>query len=120
MTTSSQRPHRKNWRETLMRSPLHIAVIAIAFIWTLPTLGILISSFREPNKIRTSGWWTVFAHPFEFTEWTIENYDSVITADDMGNAFINSLIVTIPSTIIPITIAAFAAYAFAWMDFRGR
>ena len=103
-----------------MRSPLHIAVIAIAFIWTLPTLGILISSFREPNKIRTSGWWTVFAHPFEFTEWTIENYDSVITADDMGNAFINSLIVTIPSTIIPITIAAFAAYAFAWMDFRGR
>ena len=120
MTTFSQRPHRKNWRETLMRSPLHIAVIAIAFIWTLPTLGILISSFREPNKIRTSGWWTVFAHPFEFTEWTIENYDSVITADDMGNAFINSLIVTIPSTIIPITIAAFAAYAFAWMDFRGR
>ncbi len=102
-------------------SPLvHGVVILICFLWTLPTVGMLISSFRPANAIRTSGWWTVFIHPFELTQWTLKNYDTVLTADGLGNAFMNSLIVTVPSTVIPITIAAFAAYAFAWMKFPGR
>jgi alpha-glucoside transport system permease protein len=96
------------------------AVIIIAVLWTVPTLGTLITSFREPAAIKTSGWWTVFMHPFDFTQYTLSNYRNVITADDMGTAFINSLIVSIPATAIPITIAAFAAYAFAWMEFPGR
>jgi alpha-glucoside transport system permease protein len=91
-----------------------------SFLWTLPTAGVLISSFRDPNAIRATGWWSVLVHPFEFTQYTLENYDRVINADGMGNAFLNSLAVTVPSTIIPVTIAAFAAYAFAWMEFRGR
>ncbi len=107
-------------RRRFERVIVPLAVIFICFLWTLPTAGVLISSFRESTAIRTSGWWTVFAHPFEFTQWTLQNYRGVILADGMGSAFLNSVIVTIPATVIPITIAAFAAYAFAWMDFRGR
>jgi alpha-glucoside transport system permease protein len=107
-------------RRVLSGAALRAVVAIICFIWTLPTVGLLISSFRRANDIRTSGWWMVFETPFEFTQWTLENYGRVITADGMGNAFLNSLIVTIPSTVIPITIAAFAAYAFAWMKFPGR
>jgi alpha-glucoside transport system permease protein len=81
---------------------------------------MLVSSLRTPLDIRTSGWWTIFLPPYDTSQWTLENYQTVLTADGMGAAFINSLIVTIPSTVIPITIAAFAAYAFAWMKFRGR
>jgi len=100
--------------------PLRIAIVAIALIWTLPTFGLLISSLRPPDEIQASGWWTVIAHPFEITQWTLANYDRVLTTDGMGNAFLNSLLVTIPSVVIPITIAAFAAYAFAWLVFPGR
>lgn len=103
------------------RSPLvRIAVVVIGFLWTLPTAGMLISSFRGPNAIRDSGWWTVLAHPFETSQWTLANYAEVLTNDGMAEAFLNSLIVTIPATVIPITIAAFAAYAFAWLRFPGR
>lgn len=101
-------------------APLKITILVICFFWTLPTVGLLISSFRPPEDIMSSGWWTQLAHPFNFTKWTINNYTEVIFADSMGNAFVNSLLVTIPSTIIPITIAAFAAYAFAWMNFPGK
>lgn len=104
----------------LSAAPLRIVVVLICFFWTLPTAGLLISSFRDPAAIRTTGWWTALATPFDFTQWTLENYQDVILADGMGNAFLNSLIVTIPATVIPITIAAFAAYAFAWMEFPGR
>jgi len=100
--------------------PLRITVIAICFLWTLPTLGLLVTSVRDPRLIVESGWWTSLLHPFEPNQWTLSNYATVISSDGMGNAFINSLIVTIPSTVIPITIAAFAAYAVAWIPFRGR
>lgn len=104
----------------LRAAPVRAIILVICTIWTLPTAGILVSSFRSANNIRSSGWWTGLVHPFEATQWTIENYSTVLTADGMANAFINSLIITIPSTVIPITIAAFAAYAFAWMKFPGR
>ena len=100
--------------------PLRLSVLAICFLWTMPTLGLLVTSVRDPKDITTSGWWTALLHPFEANQWTLSNYQTVISSDGMGNAFINSLIVTIPSVAIPITIAAFAAYAFAWIPFRGR
>ena len=109
------------WRPAFIRSlPLRLSVLAICFLWTLPTLGLLVTSVRDPRLIATSGWWTSLLHPFEANQWTLSNYETVLASDGMGNAFINSLVVTIPSVAIPITIAAFAAYAFAWIPFRGR
>ena len=107
-------------RRIASAAPVRLAVLAIALIWTLPTAGLLISSLRPQDDINSSGWWTVFAHPFEMTQWTLANYQRVLTTDGMGDAFLNSLVVTVPSVVIPITIAAFAAYAFAWMEFPGR
>lgn len=95
------------------------ALLAICLIWTIPTLGLLISSFRDRSDIQSTGWWTVFASPLEFTQMTLANYSEVLEGG-MGAAFINSLVVTVPATVIPILAAAFAAYAFSWMRFPGR
>ena len=178
---------------------VNTVLIFICFVWLIPTVGLLVSSFRQPDDLQVSGWWTVFPHPDEVTvqtmpipagldtdgvmtiegatgtfdefragvktpdggqvtwvgnkragrieikkqqitantNFTLSNYDKVLTGkdyvitsadgstrtvhgDDMSGAFINSLIVAIPSTLIPILIAAFAAYGFAWMRFTGR
>jgi alpha-glucoside transport system permease protein len=107
-------------RKLLSRIPLHVVVITIALIWMLPSMGVLLNSFRPPQAIRSSGWWNVFAHPFNVTTWTLENYETVLEAQGLARAFRNSLFISVPATIIPILVAAFAAYAFAWMDFPGR
>jgi alpha-glucoside transport system permease protein len=96
---------------------VRITIIVIVILWSIPTLGVLITSFRPEDAVNTSGWWTAFAHPFQ---WTLENYKTALDNGGFANAFLNSLAVTIPSTVIPITIAAFAAYAFSWMEFKGR
>jgi alpha-glucoside transport system permease protein len=109
------------WRPRLLQNtPVRVAVIVICFLWTMPTIGLLVSSLRDPALITQSGWWTSLLNPFDLSQWTLANYQQVIAAGGMGDAFINSLIVTIPATAIPITIAAFAAYAFAWIPFPGR
>jgi alpha-glucoside transport system permease protein len=89
-------------------------------LWSIPTLGVLITSFRAEEFVNTSGWWTALAHPFEAAQWTVENYRVAIEGQGFGSAFMNSIAMAIPATVIPITIAAFAAYAFSWMEFRGR
>ena len=109
------------WRAPMLQSlPLRISVIVICLLWTVPTAGLLVSSVRNPQLITQTGWWEGLFHMFDKNQWTLQNYQQVLTANGMGDAFLNSLIVTIPSTVIPITIAAFAAYAFAWIPFRGR
>jgi alpha-glucoside transport system permease protein len=104
----------------LTTAPVHLVVIAIALLWTLPTAGLLISSFRQPDALRESGWWTVLTPPLELGQFHLGNYADVLTGQGMGQAFLNSLIITIPATIMPIAIATFAAYALAWMQFPGR
>ena len=100
--------------------PLRLSVLIICFLWTLPTAGLLVTSFRNPQLITKTGWWEGLFNLFDANQWTSANYVQVLGGEGMGAAFLNSLIVTIPSTVIPITIAAFAAYAFAWIPFRGR
>jgi alpha-glucoside transport system permease protein len=90
---------------------VRISVVIIVLLWLIPTLGVLFTSFRPENLVDTSGWWTALAHPFRAAEWTLDNYRLALDRGGLGNAFLNSLAVTIPSTVIPITIAAFAAYA---------
>jgi alpha-glucoside transport system permease protein len=101
----------------LQRVPLHAVVLLVCLVWTVPLAGLLVSSFRPASAVAQSGWWTAGAHPLQFT---LANYQQVLTANNMGQSFINSLLVAVPATVLPILAAAFAAYALAWMRFRGR
>lgn len=100
--------------------PARLFVILILAIWTLPTVGLLVSSLRTQLAIQQSGWWVGLLEFTNFDQWTLTNYDRVLTADGMATGFFNSLLITLPSTVIPITMAAFAAYSIAWMKFPGR
>jgi alpha-glucoside transport system permease protein len=96
-----------------------LAALVIAVLWTLPTLGLAISSFRPAAEIKTTGWWTFFTDP----QVTLDNYRTVLSTTGtggLGSYFVNSFVIVIPSVVIPISLAALAAYAFAWIDFKGR
>jgi len=99
-----------------------ITMGVLCLIWLIPTFGLLVTSFRQPEDANTSGWWNVIASPLKATQWTLQNYHDVLFAGQtpMGISFVNSLAVALPATIIPIMIAAFAAYSFTFMHFKGR
>ena len=106
-------------RKRLSNPYASVAAVVIAFLWTLPTFGLAVTSLRPANDIRKSGWWTIFTDP----TLTFENYKTVLSSEGsagLGSFFINSFVIVIPSVIIPICLAALAAYAFAWIDFPGR
>jgi alpha-glucoside transport system permease protein len=103
----------------LTKLPVHVTLLAICAIWLLPALGLLVTSFRPREAILETGWWTVLQNPFD-AKFHLDNYIQVLTAEGMGQAFLNSLTITVPATIIPIAMAAFAAYALSWMRFPGR
>jgi len=96
---------------------LHIVVISLTVAWMVPAAGLLVTSFRLPADISNTGWWTALAPPFKFT---LDNYSQMLSASNLGQGFFNSFMISIPAVIIPVTIAAFAAYAFACMKFPGR
>jgi alpha-glucoside transport system permease protein len=93
---------------------LHLVIIGLMALWLVPTLGLFVNSFRPAADVQRTGWWTSLAPPWDFT---LANYEHVLARSGLGDAFINSLFITIPSTVIPVMVAAFAGYAFAWMNF---
>jgi alpha-glucoside transport system permease protein len=95
---------------------VRIILGVICLAWMIPLIGTLVTSFRSEEDANSTGWWTVLAHP----SFTIDNYKNVIHQADLGQAFVNSLAIALPATFIPILIAAFAAYAFTFMRFKGR
>jgi alpha-glucoside transport system permease protein len=97
-----------------------LVVVLICLGWFVPVFGLAITSIRTQDDATASGWWTIFTSPANFTRLTLQNYSDVFERADMGTAFVNSLAITLPATIIPILIAAFAAYAFSFMQFPGR
>lgn len=98
----------------------HVVVIISIVIWVIPTIGLLITSFRPAESVNSTGWWKVFSSPLEFTQYTIENYLEVIQSGGVDIAFKNSFIIAIFGTLIPVVVAAFAAFALAKISFRGR
>ena len=121
-------------KKRFSRAWINIILLVIALIWTLPTLGLLVSSLRPRDDVTRTGWWTSFRKGAVLT---LDNYRQVLggkdytfyntegnlvtaSGDNLTRAFLNSLTVTIPSVIIPILIAAAAAFGFAWLRFPGR
>ena len=93
-----------------------IVMVILCIMWTLPTVGLLVTSLRDRDSQAETGWWTA---PWN-GGWTFGNYRGVFDKAEIGSALLNSVIVALPATIIPIMFAAFAAYAFSFMDFRGK
>jgi alpha-glucoside transport system permease protein len=92
-------------------------VLVIMAVWLVPTLGLIVNSFRPVPDMAIGGWWTSLFPPHGFT---LENYRTVTTTEGIAGGFVNSLLITIPATVIQVTISCFAGYAFAWMNFRGK
>ena len=108
-------------RKRLNSRTATLVSIVIAVVWTIPTFGLFISSLRPEDEIKTTGWWTAFTNP----QFTLENYQQVLfgrssSSGQLASYFINSLAITIPSVLFPLAFAALAAYALAWMNFKGR
>ncbi len=120
--TAPIEPSAKAVRRSFSSPFASVLVIVLTVLWTVPTFGLLVASFRPSGASATSGWWTVFAHP----HLTLSNYDTVLfqSANFGGSSGImpflfNSLAITVPATLFPLAIAAMAAYVLAWVKFRG-
>ena len=105
---------RLNWLTS--RGLLHFTLIFLAILWLLPTLGLFITSIRPRDAVLSSGWWNWFVQP----RITFENYQAVFEGAGIGQSLINSLLITVPATILPVTLAALAGYGFAWLRFPFR
>jgi alpha-glucoside transport system permease protein len=100
----------------LNRAPIHIVLAFIALVWLVPTVGLLVTSFRPAADMRATGWWeAIFTMRF-----TMTNYETVLAARGLGDAFLNTVIITLPSTFLPVLLCAFGAYAFSWLRFPFR
>ena len=119
-TAEGRRGHSSRAKR-MLTSPLGSAVaIIIAVLWTVPTVGLAVGSFRPEEALRTSGWWTALVDP----QFTLANYQEVLfgreSSGALANYFLNSLVITIPGALLPLTLATLAAYAFSVMKWRGR
>ena len=97
-----------------------LVLAIICFLFLVPVLGTLITSFRPLGDAESSGWWEIFVNPSYLGNLTLENYDRALVGADMANSFVNSFAIAIPATFIPLLVASFAAYAFTFMEFPGR
>jgi alpha-glucoside transport system permease protein len=120
ITDTTVKPQPRTASERLARfvskSPTHIILALIGLVWLVPSVGLLITSFRPSADMRATGWWTVLFEP----RFTISNYERVFEAEGMGQAFLNSLFITLPATFLPLIIASMAAFALAWVKFPFR
>jgi alpha-glucoside transport system permease protein len=98
------------------RSPVHIVLGLIGLVWLVPTIGLFITSLRPSADMRSTGWWTILFEP----RFTLTNYERVIEAEGMGNAFLNTVFISVPSTLLPLVFAAMAGFALAWVRFPFR
>jgi len=96
-----------------------IVLILLSALWLLPTVGLFITSLRAKGDAQTSGWWDVFLNPLS-QNWDLGSYTQVLTENKLATSFISSMAVTIPATILPLLFAAYAAFGFTFLSFKGR
>ncbi|HEY3086258.1 MAG TPA: carbohydrate ABC transporter permease [Candidatus Dormibacteraeota bacterium] len=101
----------------LQRLPLHLIIAIFVAIWIVPTLGLIINSFRSVHDMTDAGWWTVLFPPHGFS---FASYQQVLETENVATSIVNSVLITVPATVIQLAIATMGAYAFAWMKFPGK
>ena len=107
---------------TTVRKKHYLSQAILAFfalIWLIPTFGAFVTSFRTQDATLQTGWWQVLLHPFS-QEWTLNNYYTALTQDQMASGLTASFAITLPAMVLPIIIAAFTAYSFTFFHFRGK
>jgi alpha-glucoside transport system permease protein len=113
--------HRVPWTtravRAVSRGPLHVLLIAIALFWLMPTIGLLVASLRPSSQNAENGWWNALTEPSQLT---FENYRTMFDNPDIIDSFWNTVFITVPTTFLVVFLGALAAYAFAWIPFRGR
>lgn len=108
---------RPGWRKALDSVPLHVFFIVAGVLWALPAIGLLLTSLRPVDLFTVSGWWTALSHPGQLS---IDNYRHLFDSSLIASSFLNSILIAVPATVIPVLCATLAAYAFTWLRFPGR
>jgi alpha-glucoside transport system permease protein len=96
---------------------VRVLLIVVGLFWLVPTIGLLVSSLRAPQDMSASGWWTVFTEPSQLT---VDSYRKLLENPDITESLVNTVLITVPATVLVVVIGALAGYAFAWMEFPGR
>ncbi|MGW2825056.1 carbohydrate ABC transporter permease [Streptomyces sp. NPDC001443] len=96
---------------------VRVFLLLVGLFWLVPTIGLLLSSLRSPTDMSASGWWEVFSQPSQLT-W--ENYRNLLENGDITGSLVNTVLITVPATVLVVAIGSLAGYAFAWMEFPGR
>ena len=96
-----------------------LILLLLSALWLMPTLALFIVSLRESTESQITGWWNAILN-FSLNGWTLQAYRSILDVNDLGNAFLSSVAVTVPATVLPLLFAAYAAYGFTFLKFKGR
>lgn len=117
---------RNSFRRSTLRvseSPTHIpgiffsiVMLGAIVVWCLPIVGLVINAFRPYTTATSAGWWTVIKYP----EFTLENFQTALSSGELYSGLINSLLITIPTTILVVIVSATAAFALIWTELPGR
>lgn len=101
----------------LQRIPLHVVIIVFCAVWVIPTIGMVLNSFRSLPDMQAAGWWTTLFPPHGFT---FASYNQVLQIEGVQSSIVTSILITVPATVLQLTVATMGAYAFAWMKFPGK
>ncbi|MEU1495844.1 carbohydrate ABC transporter permease [Streptomyces sp. NPDC005732] len=96
---------------------VRVFLLLVGLFWLVPTIGLLLSSLRRPEDMSASGWWKVFSEPSQLT---VDSYQKLLENGDITNSLLNTVLITVPATLLVVVIGSLAGYAFAWMEFPGR
>ncbi|MFF5442680.1 carbohydrate ABC transporter permease [Streptomyces achromogenes] len=113
----ARRPVGSRIVEKLGGALVRVVLIVVGLFWLVPTIGLLVSSLRSPQDMSGSGWWTVFTEPSQLT---VDSYRKLLENPDITGSLLNTVLITVPATVLVVVIGSLAGYAFAWMEFPGR